>query len=118
MEIGKQWIVITILTGFVNGNSSWYTPGPAPGHMTWGGGAFIWFGFKYYLDLYSVVSYLCVVRRRLLNSEYIIVYSMQSAPFKFIKNCHSFSTILQSSVLTNDCDHTMKLLFIMKLRAW
>ncbi len=52
-----------------------------------------------------------------LNSEYIIVYSMQSVlPLNLLKT-DSFITILQSSVLTNECDHTMKL-FLMKLRAW
>ncbi len=45
------------------------------------------------------------------NSEYFIIYSMQRAPFIFIKNCYSFITILQSSVVTDKCDHTMKCCF-------
>ncbi len=76
---------------------------------SWGGAI----GFKethkmldlnYYHLLYSVVvSYLCVVRGCLssiknkfyLNSEYIILYSMQRVhPL----NCLSFIRILQSSV--------------------
>ncbi len=42
---------------------------------------------------------------------YYCIQHAKSAPFKMIKNCHSFITISQSSVLTNDCDHTMKLFF-------
>ncbi len=43
----------------------------------------------------------------------------KSAPFKFIKSYHHspFITILQISVLTNECDHTIKLFVFMKLRA-
>ncbi len=42
---------------------------------------------------------------------YYRIQHAKSAPFKCIKNCHSFITILQSSVLINECDHTMKLFF-------
>ncbi len=67
--------------------------------------------WNYYLDLYRVVSYLCVIRGCLsnnekhkfyLNSEYIIIYSMQRAlPLNLLKTVTHSSRSYKVPFLTN-----------------
>ncbi len=107
------WHMIQIINNFPYLNPAFGPGSVAESHH------FVLLKLGYYIFQYSVVvSYLChtwpLVKHEKHKFYSILYYCLQlakCAPFKCIKNRKSFIMIEQSSVLINECDHTMKLFF-------